>query len=674
MAHPAESSLLAADPPLIRRPRETLRCEELHLLVRAGWQQHRSLRVLAHDYALIQRGVQLVFAIDFSELYTFLWPRQSHASNQYIARKLLESSELTFTLLPGTVFEFVRHLYRRTPLHTQYARRIRNHLESIDLSASIHAFVTGRSIDDMDIGSIVDEMHELQRALSEISELHDFYGRLTLVNEAQNIIPFKEVLAPSGQATVPDVSIFGQCNTRLESLRPAYMDINNFIDAHNYSLAWSLSHALAVGPDPTICLLATSSTIPYRVFRDLHWDGFRLPSFDPDPNAPQLSLARHTIHAYYLDRMLAVRQDRQQELLELMEHLKIVLQYWNRVDAYQRYRRREIPPSSEVELPADRQYLRAYVRYIDAYNELFDGVRSALEIDMISDENVRRAKDVELGAVGARSGLFSTVRTGDDSSAEQSTHTLSMSSPRMVFSLLDDVTRLTLQEVSALKDSVAGVPDETMAAVDVFGVLSKGHRLRVDYKANATFGCTEVTARYHNQDKSYLHGDIYDAYYAIWWEPRVSFHEFMECVKQYITQSRRSGRRFSEYYQNRPEKHFDGVLLFPESGKGPVHVAHSEVQDYDADTILEWAEGQLIRSVRIATSIADFCYDFRPTGAIPRRAGIISDLPAKKPLVTLVQLSNRSDVSLRETKRVVSAIMRRYVKQRQESESAPSIS
>lgn len=89
--------------------KETITCESLHLLLLFGEQLLDTLRVVYHDLVLRQ-SKRLIFALDYSELHTYLWPERSAPPSPQVTRELFREKNIEFTVPPGAAIEFLVHL------------------------------------------------------------------------------------------------------------------------------------------------------------------------------------------------------------------------------------------------------------------------------------------------------------------------------------------------------------------------------------------------------------------------------------------------------------------------------------------------------------------------------------------------------------------------------------
>ena len=54
-----------------------LSCETLDNLIGEGTRLLHTLHVIWHDLGLLKQGKRIVYALDFSEIFSFLWPSAS---------------------------------------------------------------------------------------------------------------------------------------------------------------------------------------------------------------------------------------------------------------------------------------------------------------------------------------------------------------------------------------------------------------------------------------------------------------------------------------------------------------------------------------------------------------------------------------------------------------------
>jgi hypothetical protein len=470
---------------------------------------------------------------------------------------------------------------------------------------------------------------ELKSGFNNLEHLTETLNRLQFLNRSKNILPLDHFLE-SGDSIGPDLDVFIRCESSLGLYRPGTKDTNNFVDAHNYALAWSLSEK-NVNKRDTLYYLVTSSPIPFYVFRNMKWD----PQLSTKPKIADMSLVRHPIQVLYLSQILSSGKEGRKELGQTISSLRAVLQEFDKIAVYRRFLADKVAPTTLVTLPSNKRYLTSFMKFRSGYAKLFSNVREAIESDIIAEQNVRRERRVSEWAVGGR-----VAANLDDASSFVST--------RIVFRLFDDLTRITLDTIGRYEKSLEALPKELVMDVDTEGLLEPGHKLNLTLSKNEAFGNIELNVTHSKTQQSYLAGDIYSDYLALWWRTGVPFTEFLESVRRFIAHL--PNRRPKTPHRN---KLFNGIYFYCVGEAEPIVTPLDRVPELTSDDLMEFVEGRMVRMIRVATDYGDLCYDFESLRSVSQRAGIITHLALSRSIAWLIHSTSLRRTSLLEWRRVV---------------------
>jgi hypothetical protein len=620
-------------------------CEALDLLVTGGRQLLRSLLIVWHDLAQIRNGMRLVYALDFSEIYSYLWPEKSRTFSNQVIREILHTKNIEFTLTPGTTAEFLRNLKQLAATSEAARRRFEDFISKPIVAGFLRCFEAYDS--KRGYSEVLAPLTSIQSGIMDFAHLSSVLSRLSFLNEMDNLLPFNSFISESELEIEPDPKIFAQSEMSLRLRRRAERDINNFIDAHNYALVWALSNA-HVNKKNTIYLLATSSPIPYLVFRNLKWEHFpTTKSYRGLPGLSDLSLVRHPVQILYLSQIRNLEDPGKKELFSAIIELNNLLNTWENIPIFKDYRKGKAHPTAFINLPETKRYLATFLKFRSRYDRLFSRARTSIEADLIAEENVRQSRGVGPWALGSY--ISTEVRT-----ASQTTLT------RLVFDLYDSLSRLTLGTIKKFGSGLRGIPESLIAEVDTQCIISSRKQLTLSSTRNTEFSCEEVVVILKNSSEPYFSGDIYRDYFALWWSTRLSFPEFLNEVRVYLTNVRATLGDIIPLLNS--GKEFNGIYLYLDDESAPITAPLDMFPDLNPDELLGMAKMKRILMIRIATEIGDLCYDFTSTRGLPQRTGIISHLVSIESLSSLIYNSNQKKVALIEVRRIVREFLSRFEK------------
>jgi len=551
---------------------------------------------------------------------------------------------LEFTLPPGAQIELIRHVRRLISQNKIAQQKLQELTNRPPVAALIRSFEESQP--NTDLQAVSAAISAIYADLPELGRLARLLHRLIFLSEMKTLIPLDTLLNADDWVLRPDSSVLHECVTSLNLLRPGERQINNFIDAHNYSLLWTLSNA-HINTRDTIYLLVTSSAVPYKVFRRIKWG--RFPETLGDPSLPELSLARHPIQVLYLD--CAMRQGPQatSQVQSMIQSLVQLLKTWHSIPEYKAYLSGTEKATTYVQLPKGKRYLNNYLRFRDNYQRLYSSVREAIETDLSDEENIRSLLGVSTWSMmdaipGAPEGESQLVST------------------RIIFTLFDKMNTVMLRSLNRFEKDLKSVPSNLIADVDIEGIVNPIERLAVEVAGKPEFECREIAVMLLGTEQPYFSGDLYPDYYAIWWPMSLTFSEFLTEVRWFIAQTR-AAKPIGNCTATDKGKEFDGIYLYLQGQASPMHLPLASCPDLIPDDILSAAEKKMIIMVRIATEVGDLFYEFSPSFGQHRRVGIISHVVAKEATAWLIYSTNLRRAGYPEVSRVIREVFDLFTKE-----------
>lgn len=606
--------------------------EALDLFMKSCKQLLMNMEILKHDVDLIKSGKKIIFALDFSEIFTFLYPEKSNSQKRQTVELLLASNTLTFTMLPGTMVELLKSLSRvvnrSKDLRNQvddlvnkpFARAVFEHLANIKVQTEYESPPLSVS--------------QLNANLNEGRELRKLIQRLQRFLDSPNYVPFEDLMGES-QEIAYDEDVFHRCESSLNLYRPGGKDFNNIIDAHNYALAWALSKE-HIKTKNTIYMMVTSSPRPFKVYRDIRWDDLRM--IVHNPILPVTSLVRHSYQALYLSKTLSETSNQGKILTQVKSSLSTLISEVGKIKEYANrdHQDSKVFSTDLIKLPKNQRFLNAFIRFRDIYGQMFTDVRFAIEGDLIAEENYRWEKSVgDYGINGISS-------VGQDE-AEQ------LVSTRVLFALFDDITKITLNLIRRNKDVLRKLPDNILREVDIEGIVVAPTKLDIRLKENKDFQSNELIVT--KDDRVFLSGDIYPDFYALWWQSNVSFSEFLNASRKYIADVP------PELSNEKREKLFNGIYLFFKDTTQPAMMPIEANTELAPEFIHDLIEGRRVQMIRIAGPWGDLCYDFESFRAIPQRIGIVTHCRNLDQLSWFIHRTSKQKTALIEWRRILANIL-----------------
>jgi hypothetical protein len=636
-------------------------CEELR----------RNFALIKYDLELVKRDIQIVFALDFSEIFTYLWPEKSEANIHNIVKLLLESQKALFTIPPGTSVELLNHTrYLETYNIGVYReiRRLSNNPMFLALSDSFF-----RQPSKTTVSTFIENSGVIKSLFSEFSKQSDFFSRFNYLSEMKNIIDFKEIIAGEDPNLGPEKEVFEEALSYFNIVRGKFI-YSNIIDSHNFALIWQLSKTHFSKKD-RVYYLVTSSGIPYTYFRGRLFGDF--PNRGISPAHPQVPLVRHPIHALYFVKLLEQDKIVQKKFSSMYKDLVSLLEIWRNLPRYRAFLRGEIKSNEFIHLPRNEQYLKKYFNFVGTYELTFSAVKNAIESDIINQDNLQLSKGLERWEISEieerEQGRITHEETKDNVPVVTA---ILKKGLKTVIDLFEKLNKITIRHLIKYRERIKDIPENLLAEVDIEGAILNKEQLEVKIRKNRVFGNTEVTSIYKATNESYLFGDIFNDCFAIWWRAKVPFSDFITEVLRFTKKTYDAFeeddfddllRKCSKKVDNKPE----GIHIYLSSRKVK-KLELDLISSLERDEYLKKiVNTDLIMNIRIATKLGDFIYDFGrgpslkkpPSYQAYQKIGIISHLPLPEPISWLLYNTNQRRAKISETERVVGIILEKYRKE-----------
>jgi hypothetical protein len=566
----------------------------------------------------------MVFALDFSELHTLLFPAPAVSDNSRIMRRLLEHESLAFTLPLGATVELLHQLRRTALVHHEEQFRIREFLDKPIVAALFDKFSSEEQLTKLP--DMLQRSSEAQILLRSLGEQRGLFAGLQVLETARNLHNIEDIVDADSRSLEADGDILRQCLASLNFRRPGAPYKNNLVDAHNYATVWSLSKA-SEERDGKLFVLVTSSPIPSSVFRQHRWHRSPLLSLK-DPH--ELPLVRHPIQVLYYAKAMEVGKDRTQFIVRMRTDLLNLVSEWSGIDGYKEYRKSRSHATESVRMPTSNGYMKRLRRFEERYSLLFSDVRQSLIGDLLAEENSRLLRAVSPFAVGART-------QSTDETVEPAVRT------RAVFEMFDKVNRVTDRAIRTLETYLGEMPEQALLDLPKKPHIRKAAVIDVKTINNEEFKCLEIIASFRETNRLYFAADIYADFYAIWWVAGVTVSEFLKEAAHFV----RDGRSVLSVPPR--EKAFSGIYVYYPMENGRVSLSLEDFPDLDLNEIL----GAAARvpsveplMIRLGFDVGDLCYDIASFRGITPRIGVVSHLETHDSLAWLLDRTSDKRIGI----------------------------
>jgi hypothetical protein len=613
---------------------EKLTLENVNVLIDTGQHLHRNLEIVKQDIDLF-RDKRVIYAIDFSELHSYLWPERARGNTSYTTNALLASPGVSVTLLPGTTAELIRHIRNHLQANENAREQVERLMENPFAAAILTKFQNEENMETFD--TPMEELPHIQSILDAVGRMHSFSSRLSALAELKGFIPFGDCVAMSKEPIRPDIDCMRDSLSSLTFRRPGDSK-NNRIDAHNHALIWALNDAQFHDHD-TVYLLVTSSHAPYSVFNRMKWETKR---------TPPISLVRHPIQVLYYQDLLNYGEDAFEKISEVCYSLGNMLHAWRKMPRYSAYQTQQgesqylLKPTTPIPLPRSRNYLGHTITFRAGFERLFGNTKEVLISDLVGQENMIRVQK----------------NVYNQGSMSYLTELAQPATTRASLRLFDTVNRLALEAIDKLKKDLQGL-DHLIDEVDIDGVIRKRPPLKINSKHNTDFGCTEFVVSLPHDKGDLIIADIYENYYVIWWTTKVTFDEFLLAVRRFLRDSVKNESEQNERTHGLKKK-FNGIYLYPTENREPAYIPLENMGELNPEDLLEYADLDSLNMARIATDIGDLCYDLGSSQSSAQRVGVVSHRKLTQELSGLIHYTTLKPVSFSDTQEIVQALFQKY--------------
>ncbi|MDQ3816400.1 MAG: hypothetical protein M3362_01765 [Acidobacteriota bacterium] len=631
--------------PLTTHPSEIddLSCSDLNRLTSAVGAARRELSFLNQDITRIRKyEKQLVVLIDFSELYTYLWPENAYSQHKVLIRHLFTNSALTFTLPPGAIRELIYELTRRRSEH----RIVRQKVDELLSKPLVQAFVNAYRIPLSDEtapeqappGQVMSDVMTAVKAVKNADSSLELLARLY---EDGRIKPLNDYVDPT--KVIPNQGVLQDGYYQLASYRVNREDITNYIDAYNYAFTYSLNNKFY--ENGFFFLYVTSSPTPYRIFETIKWQ--EDPLFTAEAgHLMKASLVRSPAHLVYLSYLLNLGPGERLNIQEAMKDLEFLHETWNNLPIYSQYvTKKDIPGSTLVKLPRNQKYRQHLNRFFKFYQGVYRPLAELMSTDAAQEQNRRRLRRVDVTGIGGLQSL--------DQSEGSSRQTLTqpMVNYRSVLSLFDRLLSLSDTEIDRAKEAFKRSGGEHGADLDPDRLILQHDTLSLTTQRNDILECVEATAVLtptslpESPGSVYLCADVYEDYVSFWWRTNVDFSEFLKAARHFV----RATKFWLEtggggHTPTNKIKEFKGVYFHLANEVRSFSLEDIEQRLGDSplsDSLIKLCEPHWdVRFVRIALQYGDLCYDMQAVGPFPQRAGIVTHLECAAIISDLIKWTN----------------------------------
>ncbi len=606
---------------------------DLANLSKAVGRVSRFLTFAAQDLARARdRHANPVYLLDFSELYSYLWPEASKSPYREVIKYLLFKSKLKFVLPLAAMMELFNKLRLELSSQTTRQDELQELMSNPFYSTLIQFYQTQSGADEPTAFSseVVENLVKLLRELRGEDERNDLLASLY---DSERVRLILQVFDPKDLR--PNITILEEAYSRLSANRPFRDDIVNYVDAHNYATAFTLTEKLYPNTRQ-ICYLVTSSPVPYKTFDTIKWEE------DPDFGiAPDFifrtSLVRHPIQLLLQSYFEQSTENPEEELREVRSDLNVLHNEWSKIKDEKSFS--VFGHGLKLENTERQIYLSALDRYIAFYRKVLRPVAELVSADQAREANRRTRLGVD--AVVPSGVIVSTV------AEERQADVLSADIPnaaeisyRDLIVLFDKVITQTHHEVDRLSKTLRKTPRELLADLDISGAIVAPDKVSIDVVKDKDTNSIEFTAfvsSHSTQPIILLCADRYEDYTSFWWRTGVTFPEFIRAARYFVKSAKSQLRATKIVVDSSKQRQFLGYYIYTD--QGTYHYALEQLpEELNAGDLLELAgREKKIRFVRLGLVVGDLCYDFEPFGMIPQRAGIVTHLPLSDPIANFVE-------------------------------------
>jgi hypothetical protein len=622
-----------------------LTCGSLELLARGLGAVQQELSLVLQDLVRKQKfGRKIRYLLDFSDLYSFLWPEAVTAPVRALSNQLLAGSTLRFHLPPGTILELLQRLRSqqrsvginkkamRALLSNPFVKAFLDHVER-------RPPATGEAVqyNTSDVTQIFGLLRDFRRE-------HQALERLAWLYDNGRVAPVSDIIGVDGVA--PDAQVYHSVISELESIRARQDSNANTVDAHNYALAYGLTDHLYRSRNE-LFFLVTSSPIPFHVFSSITWRNDQHHMLDPALLGHQ-SLVRHPAQLLYWEFLGRAKQLKVPRLKATLASLATLQTSLISVPELQKYLSGEITDrKTPVTLPTSKRARAALNDFVDFYRQVFRPVAETLagtaalqENQVLLDANVRTEREDPEGS-GGPSGpeVISPPRT-----------------ERLLLSTLDALVALSEKELGRARRQVRVFDRATVADLERSGGIIQPDDFIVDRRdADDVEDITvKIVTAVDVAPLVYFNVDRFSDYFSAWWRCNLPFPAFLVAMHRFTSDAHAWASSNGHPLSDERRRATLGVFAMNAAGSHSI-----AVPDFSGDTIIDAVRTVPgLHFIRIGHWYGDVCYDFVSVGAFPQRAGIVTHLSMPEAIARFVHSTNARRAQFSAVAEVVRDVLR----------------
>lgn len=593
-------------------------CSELEYLSHNVGRIRRELFFTSKDlYRKLDYKKKIYYLLDFSELYTYLWPKNSRSQFKELIFYLLTGSKLTFCLPPGATLELL-HTLSRYLNKNQY---LKNKLAQILSRPMYEAFLEyykfniydKKMLNQIDIPSI----EKIFNALTQLRSQDKVLDRLSNLYRSKVLISLSSIVDVA--LLNLDNALFEELYSELAVARPSEnKDLANRVDAQNYAMVFALNNSF-YEKDNLFFLLTTSSEIPYRIFQQRKWDHDPIVNKDPE-HINYTSLVRHPIQLLYSSYWNATENISKKYIDNTIKDIEFIHKSWTQISKFKKFRQdRKIPSSSKIRLPQNRKYLYHFSKFIGFYRQILRPVTEILSINQAQEENRRYISRIEKDYDDI---LFFEDSTNLKKEAAIYQRNIDY---RNIMSLFDRIINTTQKEIYRTRNDLKKYDPKIIGDIDSESKIVEIKKLILNKKIIKIedLEVTEYNAYIKiniGQKQLYFCADKYTDYCCFWWKTNTTIGDFLSSVKMFI---RKTVDWKVSKIKIKKNKEFSGLYIYLPNDMIKYNFDDDEGDIYENILSILNTLGRIL-FVRIAFDFGDFFYDFEPVYPFPQRAGLIT--------------------------------------------------
>ncbi len=609
---------------------DELTANDVENLTRTIGRINRFLAFTAQDMVRVQElGVKPLYLIDFSDIFSLVWPEESLSRYMEVVKFLFSSSKISFTLPLGAMMELFHRL--RQKLSAQKTRR--QDLDTLMSNPWYSALVQFYDTQSRTITPVNEVVQNSYRLLRELHGDTTRYSRLASLFDSGKLNYISDIFEPKDLR--PDVAVFEEAYAQLSSRRAFRDDIVNYVDAHNYATAFALTDKL-YWTTHQICYLVTSSPVPSKTFERIKWEND--PQADMSPEfILRTALVRHPVQLLIQSYLEQTSDNPLRALSELRANLEGLQTELRAAVAHGdlsllRY-------GLTLEKGRRSEYLSALKNFLSFYWQVLRPSAELASIDQSREINRRRLLGVDAPTSSAT--LEEHNAKADQQQASGDISIAGEINYREVIILSDKVIAETENEISQLAEKLQKAPREVLSDVDLQGLIVEPDQLTIEVTEDVETQSTEFTAiiksASFNTSTILLCADRYQDFISFWWRTNTTFVEFIRAARFFVKSAKSYMQKNGMEMSSPKPRQFLGCYFY--TNRGTFHVRSEYLpEELNAEALMQLIrKGDVVRFIRMGLDVGDIWYDFVPFGSIPQRAGILTHLDLALPIAQCVR-------------------------------------